>query len=67
MPTSQAAGSVIINGGTNAMGLNNTTIKRTFHQSVRNVNNSNLLMYNVGSKEFTYGNTIENNVHVAQT
>ena len=66
-PTSQAAGSVIINGGTDAGGFNNTTTQNAlFVNPVRNVNNSNLLMYNVGSKEFTYGNTIENNVHVAQ-
>jgi hypothetical protein len=66
-PTGQAAGSVIINGGTDAGGFNNTTTQNAlFINPVRNVNNSNILMYNTGSKEFTYGNTIENNVHIAQ-
>ena len=65
-PTSQAAGSVIINGGTDAGGFNNTTTQNAlFINPVRNVNNSNLLMYNAVSKEFTYGNTIHNNVHVS--
>jgi hypothetical protein len=66
-PTSQAAGSVIINGGTDAGGFNNTTTQNAlFINPVRNVNNSNILMYNAGSKEFTYGNTIENNVHISR-
>jgi len=66
-PTSQAAGSVIINGGIDAGGFNNTTTQNAlFINPVRNVNNSNILMYNAGSKEFTYGNTIENNVHISR-
>jgi hypothetical protein len=65
-PTGQAAGSVIINGGTDGGGFNNTTTQNAlFVNPVRNVNNSNLLMYNAVSKEFTYGNTIHNNVHVS--
>ena len=65
-PTSQAAGSVIINGGTDTAGLNNTTTQNAlFVNPVRNVNNSNILMYNAISKEFTYGNTILNDVHVS--
>ena len=65
-PTSQAAGSVIINGGTDTAGLNNTTTQNAlFINPVRNVNNSNILMYNAISKEFTYGNTILNDVHVS--
>jgi len=65
-PTGQAAGSVIINGGTDGGGFNNTTTQNAlFINPVRNVNNSNLLMYNAVSKEFTYGNTIHNNVHVS--
>jgi len=66
-PTGQAAGSVIINGGTDAAGFNNSTTQNAlFINPVRNVNNSNILMYNAGSKEFTYGNTIENNVHISR-
>ena len=66
-PVSQASGSVIINGGTDVAGLNNTTTQNAlFINPVRNVNNSNILMYNADSKEFTYGTTIENDVHVAQ-
>ena len=65
-PTAQADGSVIINGGTSVAGFNNTTTQNAlFINPVRNVNNSNILMYNAGSKEFTYGNTINNNVHVS--
>jgi hypothetical protein len=65
-PTGQAAGSVIINGGTDGGGFNNTTTQNAlFVNPVRNVNNSNILMYNAVSKEFTYGNTIHNNVHVS--
>ena len=65
-PTGQAAGSVIINGGIDGGGFNNTTTQNAlFINPVRNVNNSNLLMYNAVSKEFTYGNTIHNNVHVS--
>ena len=66
-PVSQAPGSVIINGGTDVAGLNNTTTQNAlFINPVRNVNNSNILMYNADSKEFTYGTTIENDVHVTQ-
>ena len=66
-PVSQAPGSVIINGGTDVAGLNNTTTQNAlFINPVRNVNNSNILMYNADSKEFTYGTMIENDVHVAQ-
>ena len=66
-PTGQAVGSVIINGGTDGGGFNNTTTQNAlFINPVRNVNNSNILMYNAGSKEFTYGNTIENNVHISR-
>ena len=65
-PTGQAAGSVIINGGIDGGGFNNTTTQNAlFVNPVRNVNNSNLLMYNAVSKEFTYGDTIHNNVHVS--
>ena len=65
-PTGQAAGSVIINGGTDGGGLNNTTTQNAlFINPVRNVNNSNLLMYNAVSKEFTYGTTIHNTVNVS--
>jgi hypothetical protein len=64
-PTSQAAGSVIINGGTDAAGFNNTTTENAlFINPVRNVNNSNLLMYNIDSKEITYGTTITNELNV---
>lgn len=65
-PTAQAAGSVIINGGTSVEGFNNTTTQNAlFINPVRNVNNSNILMYNAGSKEFTYGNTIHNTLNVS--
>src|SRR6056300_1499621 len=65
-PTSQAAGSVIINGGTDTAGFNNTTTQDAlFINPVRNVNNSNLMMYNVDSKEITYGTTITNELNVA--
>jgi hypothetical protein len=65
-PTGQAAGSVIINGGTDAAGFNNTTTQNAlFINPVRNVNNSNILMYNADSKEFTYGTTIHNTVNVS--
>ena len=65
-PTGQAAGSVIINGGTDAAGFNNTiTQNALFINPVRNVNNSNILMYNADSKEFTYGTTIHNTVNVS--
>jgi hypothetical protein len=65
-PTGQAAGSVIINGGTDGGGFNNTTTQNAlFINPVRNVNNSNLLMYNADSKEFTYGTTIHNTVNVS--
>ena len=65
-PTSQAAGSVIINGGTDAGGFNNTTTQNAlFINPVRNVNNSNLLMYNADSKEFTYGTTLNNTLNVS--
>ena len=65
-PTGQAAGSVIINGGTDTAGFNNTSTQNAlFVNPVRNVNNSNILMYNAISKEFTYGNTIHNNVHIS--
>ena len=64
-PTSQAVGSVIINGGTDAAGFNNTTTQNAlFVNPVRNVNNSNLLMYNAESKEFTYGTTLNNTLNV---
>ena len=64
-PSSQAAGSVIINGGTDTAGLNNTTTQNAlFVNPVRNVNNSNLLMYNTISKEFTYGTTLNNTLNV---
>ena len=64
-PTSQAVGSVIINGGTDATGFNNTTTQNAlFVNPVRNVNNSNLLMYNADSKEFTYGTTLNNTLNV---
>ena len=64
-PTSQAVGSVIINGGTDAAGFNNTTTQNAlFVNPVRNVNNSNLLMYNADSKEFTYGTTLNNTLNV---
>ena len=65
-PTSQAAGSVIINGGTDTAGFNNTTTQNAlFINPVRNVNNSNLLMYNADSKEFTYGTTLNNTLNVS--
>ena len=65
-PTGQAAGSVIINGGTDGGGFNNTTTQNAlFINPVRNVNNSNILMYNAVSKEFTYGTTIHNTVNVS--
>src|SRR5210317_1713678 len=65
-PTSQAAGSVIINGGTDTAGFNNTTTQDAlFINPVRNVNNSNLMMYNADSKEITYGTTITNELNVA--
>ncbi len=65
-PTSQAAGSVIINGGIDGGGFNNTTTQNAlFINPVRNVNNSNILMYNADSKEFTYGTTIHNSVNVS--
>ena len=65
-PTGQAVGSVIINGGTDAAGFNNTTTQNAlFINPVRNVNNSNILMYNADSKEFTYGTTIHNTVNVS--
>jgi hypothetical protein len=65
-PTGQAAGSVIINGGTDAGGFNNTTTQNAlFINPVRNVNNSNLLMYNADSKEFTYGTTLNNTLNVS--
>ena len=65
-PTGQAAGSVIINGGTDTAGFNNTSTQNAlFVNPVRNVNNSNLLMYNAVSKEFTYGTTIHNTVNVS--
>ena len=65
-PTSQAAGSVIINGGTDTVGFNNTTTQDAlFINPVRNVNNSNLMMYNADSKEITYGTTITNELNVA--
>ena len=65
-PTSQAAGSVIINGGTDTAGFNNTTTQDAlFINPVRNVNNSNLMMYNAVSKEITYGTTITNELNVA--
>jgi hypothetical protein len=64
-PTSQAAGSVIINGGTDTAGFNNTTTQDAlFINPVRNVNNSNLMMYNADSKEITYGTTITNELNV---
>jgi hypothetical protein len=64
-PTGQAAGSVIINGGTDGGGFNNTTTQNAlFINPVRNVNNSNLLMYNADSKEFTYGTTLNNTLNV---
>jgi uncharacterized Zn finger protein len=64
-PTSQAAGSVIINGGTDVAGFNNTTTENAlFINPVRNVNNSNLMMYNADSKEITYGTTITNELNV---
>jgi hypothetical protein len=64
-PTGQAAGSVIINGGTDTGGFNNTTTQNAlFINPVRNVNNSNLLMYNADSKEFTYGTTLNNTLNV---
>ena len=65
-PTAQAAGSIIINGGTDTAGFNNTTTQNAlFINPVRNVNNSNLLMYNAASKEFTYGTTIHNTLNVS--
>ena len=65
-PTGQAAGSVIINGGTDTAGFNNTSTQNAlFINPVRNVNNSNLLMYNAVSKEFTYGTTIHNTFNVS--
>ena len=64
-PTGQAAGSVIINGGIDGGGFNNTTTQNAlFINPVRNVNNSNLLMYNAVSKEFTYGTTLNNTLNV---
>ena len=65
-PTGQAAGSVIINGGIDGGGFNNTTTQNAlFINPVRNVNNSNLLMYNADSKEFTYGTTLNNTLNVS--
>jgi hypothetical protein len=64
-PTGQAAGSVIINGGIDGGGFNNTTTQNAlFINPVRNVNNSNLLMYNAVSKEFTYGTTLNNTLNI---
>jgi len=65
-PSGQASGSVIINGGTDTAGFNNTNTQNAlFINPVRNINNSNILMYNAISKEFTYGNSILNEVHVS--
>ena len=62
-PSGQASGSVIINGGTDTAGFNNTNTQNAlFINPVRNINNSNILMYNAISKEFTYGNSILNEV-----